>query len=110
MKIRKQTRDTFYLSHILFVDCKQSLFSNNLEPSQKKTCWKSVLPGDLEEAKSEKASDEKYAKDLKATCAKKANAFDERQKLRKEDTWKFGQFFFVFFFWVGILIRKKNIH
>ena len=42
-------------------------------------------PGDLEETKSEKASDEKYAKDLKATCAKKANAFDERQKLRKED-------------------------
>jgi hypothetical protein len=42
-------------------------------------------PGDLDETKTEKASDEKYAKDLKATCSKKAAAFDERQKLRKED-------------------------
>jgi len=39
----------------------------------------------LDETKTEKASDEKYAKDLKATCSKKAAAFDERQKLRKED-------------------------
>ena len=60
-----------------------------------------MLPGDLEEAKSEKASDEKYAKDLKATCAKKANAFDERQKLRKEDSWKFVFFLGCFFFWLG---------
>ena len=40
----------------------------------------------MAEAKSEKASDEKYAKDLKMTCSKKAMAFDERQKLRKEES------------------------
>jgi len=40
----------------------------------------------LAEAKSEKATDEKYAKDLKMTCSKKATAFDERQKLRKEES------------------------
>ena len=51
----------------------------------KKLQAKASAEGDLEETKSEKASDEKYAKDLKATCAKKANAFDERQKLRKEE-------------------------
>lgn len=49
-------------------------------------CQRWALPGDLAEAKSEKATDEKYAKDLKMTCSKKATAFDERQKLRKEES------------------------
>ena len=33
--LRKQTRDTFYLSHILFVDCKQSLFLEEFGMSPK---------------------------------------------------------------------------
>ncbi|CAL1157219.1 unnamed protein product [Cladocopium goreaui] len=51
----------------------------------KKLQAKASAEGDLDETKTEKASDEKYAKDLKATCSKKAAAFDERQKLRKEE-------------------------
>jgi len=51
----------------------------------KKLQAKAEAEGDLAEAKSEKATDEKYAKDLKMTCSKKATAFDERQKLRKEE-------------------------
>jgi len=51
----------------------------------KKLQAKAEAEGDLAEAKSEKATDEKYAKDLKMTCSKKATAFAERQKLRKEE-------------------------
>ncbi|CAK9068408.1 unnamed protein product [Durusdinium trenchii] len=41
--------------------------------------------GDLAETTTEKASDEKYAKDLKATCEKKSAAFAERKALRTEE-------------------------
>ena len=46
---------------------------------------KASSEGDLDETKGEKKSDEKYSADLEATCSKKAAAFAERQKLRKEE-------------------------
>ena len=46
---------------------------------------KASSEGDLDETKVEKQSDEKYSVDLKATCSKKAAAFQERQKLRQEE-------------------------
>lgn len=51
----------------------------------KKLQFKATMEGELEETKSEKATDEKYAEDLKATCEKKSAAFDARQKIRKEE-------------------------
>ena len=46
---------------------------------------KASSEGDRDETKTEKQSDEKYSADLEATCGKKAAAFAERQKLRKEE-------------------------
>ncbi|CAE7400868.1 hypothetical protein AK812_SmicGene6156 [Symbiodinium microadriaticum] len=51
----------------------------------KKVQSKASSEGDLAETKAEKEADEKFAKDLKATCAKKAAAFSERQKTRQEE-------------------------
>ncbi|CAE7635379.1 unnamed protein product [Symbiodinium sp. CCMP2592] len=51
----------------------------------KKVQSKASSEGDLAETKAEKEADEKFAKDLKATCAKKAAAFAERQKTRQEE-------------------------
>jgi len=43
--------------------------------------WK----GELADAQSQKAADEKYLEDLKSTCAAKTEAFEARQKLRAEE-------------------------
>jgi len=51
----------------------------------KKVQSKASSEGDLAETKAEKEADERFAKDLKATCAKKAAAFSERQKTRQEE-------------------------
>lgn len=52
---------------------------------------KATAGGDLEETKAQKASDEKYLADLKATCKKKAVGFEERQKLRGEELEAIGK-------------------
>mmetsp|Transcript_56106 Transcript_56106/g.131158 ORF Transcript_56106/g.131158 Transcript_56106/m.131158 type:complete len:633 (+) Transcript_56106:73-1971(+) len=57
----------------------------------KKLQSKASAEGDLGETKTEKASDEKYSADLKATCEKKSKAFEERQKLREEEIVAIGK-------------------
>ncbi|CAK9019420.1 unnamed protein product [Durusdinium trenchii] len=52
---------------------------------------KASAEGDLAETTTEKASDEKYAKDLKATCEKKSAAFAERKALRTEEIEALGK-------------------
>ena len=51
----------------------------------KKLQSKASSEGDLAETKADKEADEKYSADLKATCKKKAAAFQERQKTRQEE-------------------------
>ena len=51
----------------------------------KKLQSKAAAEGDLEETKTEKASDVKYSTDLEQTCTKKSAAYEERQKLRQEE-------------------------
>eukprot|EP00441_Pelagodinium_beii_P022526 CAMPEP_0197655554 /NCGR_PEP_ID=MMETSP1338-20131121/39517_1 /TAXON_ID=43686 ORGANISM="Pelagodinium beii, Strain RCC1491" /NCGR_SAMPLE_ID=MMETSP1338 /ASSEMBLY_ACC=CAM_ASM_000754 /LENGTH=668 /DNA_ID=CAMNT_0043231217 /DNA_START=53 /DNA_END=2059 /DNA_ORIENTATION=- len=46
---------------------------------------KATAESDLSEATSEHDSDTKYSNDLQATCGKKADDFDSRQKLRTEE-------------------------
>jgi len=52
---------------------------------------KASSEGELAETSQEKASDSKYSSDLQATCRQKAAAFDERQKLRKEEIEAIGK-------------------
>eukprot|EP00930_Biecheleria_cincta_P031246 TRINITY_DN216_c0_g2_i2.p1 TRINITY_DN216_c0_g2~~TRINITY_DN216_c0_g2_i2.p1 ORF type:complete len:680 (-),score=242.42 TRINITY_DN216_c0_g2_i2:116-2155(-) len=46
---------------------------------------KANAQGELEETTEGRSSDTKYKDDLKATCTKKASAFDARQKMRNEE-------------------------
>lgn len=59
--------------------------AHKMQSKAKRSEAEATMQGDLEDTTKELDSDTKYRDDLKATCEKKASAFTERQRARKEE-------------------------